>query len=182
MADVPTPPEAVSVPEVPAAQEPAASKQSSRTGKGAKSGSQNRNSRNMETRQSQERSKEWQPPHLRDTLKNDPNSPWVYRWLRESNDGKADRNNMEAKLREGYELVSPNDEDIRERVARGELHAEGGKITRGGRVLARIPRSFAEERNRYYTDQARLQQQTVDQTLKRNESDVVRYSIESESR
>jgi hypothetical protein len=85
--------------------------------------------------------------------------------VRESARGADDLENMEKRRREGYETVSPEDPMVREQVAMGTLTAQGGKIVRGGLVLMKFPRKFAQQRNQYYTEQADLHQQAVSEAL-----------------
>lgn len=124
---------------------------------------QNRTSRNASTREDTEREKEWMPPTKRTMVEH--GDDYIMRWLRVEYNGQTDHSNMENKLAEGYELVSPSDPAIADKVAKGELKAKDGRIYRGGLVLAKMSRKLADQRNAYYTREAQLHQQSVDQAL-----------------
>lgn len=126
---------------------------------------QNRASRNTETREVEARTKEWVPPIKRTSVEH--GDDYIMRWIRVEYNGQQDHKNMEDKLAEGYELVSPKDPAVKEKIARGELQAKDGRVYRGGLVLARIDRELAAQRNAYYTREAQLHQQSVDQALER---------------
>lgn len=124
---------------------------------------QNRISRDGDDRSMDERPKEWMPPSQRSVVNH--TDDYTVRWLRTEYNGQKDTANMEKKLSEGYELVSPDDPIVAEKIARGELKATNGRVEKGGLVLAKIPRGFAEKRNAHYTREAQLHQQSVDQAL-----------------
>lgn len=126
---------------------------------------QNRASRAANTREDETRRKEWVPPSKRTAVEH--GDDYIMRWLRVEYNGQPDHTNMENKLAEGYELVSPDDPAVREKVAKGELKAKDGRVYRGGLVLAKMDRELAEQRNAHYTKEAQLHQQSVDQALER---------------
>ena len=143
----------------------------------ARTSGQNRQSRAADTREAGERMTEWQPPHQRAQLSHPQG--FRLRWLRTSYNGQDDFNNMESKLSEGYQLVRPDDPIVAEKVQRGELHESNGRVQRGGLVLAKIPEEFARQRNAHYTREAELHQQSVDDTLKRNQTPSMPITIDS---
>lgn len=120
-------------------------------------------------RVSNERVKEWQPPSKRVTLKSTKDVH--LRWVRIASRGEDDRENMERRLREGYEVVSPEDELVREEVARGHLTVQEGRIVNKGLILMKIDRRLAQQRNEYYTKEANLHQQSVSEALERERHD-----------
>lgn len=125
---------------------------------------QKRTSRNASTREETDtRRKEWVPPLKRTSVSHGDN--YIMRWLRVEYNGQEDAKNMQAKLAEGYELVRPDDPAVAEKIAKGELTAKDGRVCRGGLVLAKMDRELAEQRNRHYTKEAQLHQQSVDQAL-----------------
>lgn len=124
---------------------------------------QNRTSRKADTREDEERVKEWMPPTKRIMVEH--GDDYIMRWLRVEYNGQPDHKNMEDKLSEGYELVRPDDPAIADKVAKGELKAKDGRVYRGGLVLAKMDRRLAEQRNAHYTKEAQLHQQSVDQSL-----------------
>lgn len=143
--------------------------------------SQDRTPREATSREMGSRPKEWKPPQDRYSLKNeDPN--YRLRWLRMELDGQEDTHNMESKFEEGYELVSPSDPLVADKIARGELHTNGGKVYRKGLVLARIPTELAEQRNAYYAKEASLHQQGVSQALDRDRDPRMPIGVVTEQR
>lgn len=140
-----------------------------------------RMSREAETREAVSRKKEWVPPQKRYNLRNDdPN--FRLRWLRMEINGQDDTHNMETKFEEGYELVSPDDPLVAEKIARGELHASNGRVYRKGLVLARIPTELAEQRNQHYAKEALLHQQGVSQALHNEADPRMPIRVDSEQR
>ena len=63
----------------------------------------NRVTRELETRDLQERPKQWQPPEL--LPEPDKQAGYAYRWIRVSTLNTADPRNLSARLREGWEAV-----------------------------------------------------------------------------
>ena len=130
----------------------------------------NRTSRSADTRASKEARKPWSPPSKLDA----PAAPEGYtnRWIRAETIGVEDRNNVSARLSEGFELVRAEELSVEDRkkyttVDEGQ-HA--GVVKRGGLLLARIPNETREERNSYYAARAQTQQDAVDNDMMR-ESD-----------
>lgn len=124
---------------------------------------QKRTPRKEDTREVTTRPREWMPPVKRTMVEH--GEDYYTRWIRVEYNGQPDHKNMEDKLAEGYELVRPDDPLVKEKVARGELKAKDGRVYRGGLVLAKLDRRLAEQRNAYYTKEAQLHQQSVDQAL-----------------
>ena len=125
---------------------------------------QNRKSRDSETRVEMLRPQMWRAP---ETLPSpDPRPGWTHRWVRTSTMGVADPGNISSKLREGYEPCKA--EDYPELM----MHAstEGrfkGTIEVGGLLLCRIPSEFLEQRMKYYDEKNRMQMESVDNTFLR---------------
>ena len=63
--------------------------------------SQNRLSRELESRKTVERPQAWRPPETLPTPDDRPG--WKHRWVRVSIMGQADPQNVSSKFREGYE-------------------------------------------------------------------------------
>ncbi len=111
--------------------------------------------RSAQTRATEERRKPWKPPSQLDA----PPCPDGYkqRWLRHRVNGADDTKNINAKLREGWELVraDENNKDLYS-AYNGSIKAYEGVISVGDLLLARIPTEIVEERNAYFkrkTDQ-----------------------------
>ena len=126
---------------------------------------QNRKSRDSETRVEMLRPQMWRAP---ETLPSpDPRPGWTHRWVRTSTMGVADPGNISSKLREGYEPCKA--EDYPELM----MHAstEGrfkGTIEVGGLLLCRIPSEFLEQRMKHYDEKNRMQMESVDNTFLRD--------------
>ena len=126
---------------------------------------QNRLSRELETRKAAYRPEAWRPP---ETLPMPDDRPgWKHRYVRLSTMGVADPGNISSKMREGYEPCKA--EDYPELM----MHAtqEGrfkGNIEVGGLLLCRIPEEFMVQRAAYYDKQNRAQMESVDNTFMRD--------------
>lgn len=113
---------------------------------------------NVETRK-----KVWQPPSMLETPTPPPG--YKYRWLRTEMMGNEDRTNMTKKLREGYELVKPDELDGYLQLPSITEGIHKGFIGVGGLVLAKIPEELVEQRNAYYAQRTVDQQQAIDNDL-----------------
>jgi len=92
-----------------------------------------------------------------------PEPGYVFRWVATHVMGQADPSNVSKQLREGWEPV------------RAEDHPEmalfvnqSGNIEIGGLMLCKMPAELAESRAAYYEQQARMQVDSVDSQLMRN--------------
>ena len=125
---------------------------------------ENRQSRDVQTRATVERPKQWAPAEL--LPEPDKQAGYAYRWIRVSSLNAPDPRNLSAKLREGWEpcrieeqpkfqlLVDPN-----------SRYKDNIEI--GGLLLCKTPVEFVEQRNQHYSDQANAQMAAVDNTLMR---------------
>ena len=97
---------------------------------------ENRLARELTTRASKERPKQWTPPEL--LPEPDKQAGFAYRWIRVSMLNTADPRNVSAKLREGWEPVS-----IEEQPQFKLLTDPGsrfpGNIEIGGLLLCKAP-------------------------------------------
>ncbi len=129
---------------------------------------ENRNSRELEKRESRERVKSWAPPTL--LPEPAPQDGYTFRWIRVSTMNQADPTNVSAKLREGWEPVRASDHP--------ELHLHGmdtsekfkDNVVIGGLMLCKTPTEFVEQRNAYFQQQTDNQTNSVDNNFMR-ESD-----------
>ena len=126
---------------------------------------QNRTPRSADTRADTEARKPWSPPSMLDT----PPAPdgYTYRWIRAELVGREDRKNITSRLSEGFDLVRASDLDdsLADRYDALEEGRHAGVISRGGLLLAKIPNETRNERNSYYQNAARTQQDAVDNDL-----------------
>ena len=125
----------------------------------------NRTPRSADTRAKKEARKPWSPPSTLDT----PPAPegYTYRWIRAEIVGQEDRKNITSRLSEGFDLVRSDelhtsDQDRFDTLQQGK-HA--GVVARGGLLLAKIPNETREERNSYYANRAKTQQDAVDNDM-----------------
>ena len=125
----------------------------------------NRTPRSADTRADKVARKPWSPPSTLDT----PPAPegYTYRWIRAEIVGQEDRKNITSRLSEGFDLVrsdelDSSDQDRFDTLQQGK-HA--GVVARGGLLLAKIPNETREERNSYYANRAKTQQDAVDNDM-----------------
>ena len=105
--------------------------------------------RSAQTRAKEERRKPWKPPSQLDA----PPCPDGYkqRWLRHRVNGMDDTKNINARLREGWELVrSDSHTDGQYSAYNGSIKAYEGVISVGDLLLARMPVETVDERNSHY--------------------------------
>ena len=122
--------------------------------------------RSAQTRVTEERRKPWAPPSQLDA----PPCPDGYkqRWLRLRINGADDTKNINARLREGWELVRADSHtDGLYSAYNGSIKAYEGVISVGDLLLARMPVETVNERNAYYKNK-------VDQQTEAWETDPLR--------
>ena len=125
---------------------------------------QNRLSRELETRKAAYRPEAWRPP---ETLPMPDDRPgWKHRYIRLSTMGQADPSNISSKMREGYEPCKAEDYPELMMHAATEGRFKGG-IEVGGLLLCRIPAEFMEQRAKYYEQQSKSQVESVDNNFLR---------------
>ena len=123
-----------------------------------------RPSRDLETRETAERPKQWMPPQLLPDPKPEPG--YVFRWVRISTLTKSDATNLSSKLREGWEPVKASDHpEIRLFGSANGQFPDSVEV--GGLLLCKTPVEFVDQRNAYYSKQAEAQMQSVDNTFMR---------------
>jgi hypothetical protein len=123
----------------------------------------NRSPRTSETRETTARRKSWAPPSRLDA----PPAPegFKHRWIRAESGGVDDRINVQAKLREGYELVRGDEYPDFAGQAMDAGAKNAGVISVGSLLLARIPNETADERRAYYNSRTQDQLKAVDNDL-----------------
>ena len=113
--------------------------------------------RSAQTRETQASLKPWAPPSQLDA----PPCPngFRQRWIRERINGVDDSKNINAKLREGWELVRADAyPDSAYSVYTGSIPTFKGVISVGDLLLARMPEVTAKQRDAYF------EKKTSDQT------------------
>jgi hypothetical protein len=124
----------------------------------------NRITRELETRALTERPKQWMPPELLPEPDKDPS--YAYRWIRASTLGAADPRNLSAKLREGWEPVKI-EEQPKFQLLVDPTSRFKDNVEIGGLLLCKAPKEFVEQRAEYYARQTQAQTEAVDNSLMR---------------
>lgn len=125
---------------------------------------ENRLARELETRAISERPKQWQQAELLPEPDKQPG--FNYRWIRVSNLNAADPRNLSAKLREGWEPVSV-EEQPKFRLLVDPTSRFKDNIEIGGLLLCKTPSEFVAQRNAYFAKQTQDQTEAVDNSLMR---------------
>ena len=128
---------------------------------------QNRNNREVESREQSARPKKWMPAQLLPDPNPEPG--YAFRWIRLSTLNSADPMNISAKLREGWEPVKASEHPEIKLYSVG-TNRFPDSIEVGGLLLCKTPVEFVEQRNEYYSAQAESQMSSVDNNYMR-ESD-----------
>jgi hypothetical protein len=124
----------------------------------------NRLTRELETRTTLERPKQWAPAELLPEPDKQPG--YTYRWIRTSTLNTADPRNISAKLREGWEPVKISEQPkFQLLIDPGSRFKDNIEI--GGLLLCKTPSEFVSQRNEYYKRQTDAQTVAVDNHLMR---------------
>ena len=108
------------------------------------------------SREKTTRRKPWAPPSSLDA----PPAPdgYKFRWIRAETLGQADNKNLNARLREGFELVRADSSEQYPTIQEGKYQ---GVIGVGGLLLAKIPEEIVEERMAYFAQQTRDKEEAI---------------------
>ncbi len=123
-----------------------------------------RTTRDIDTRETFERPKQWQQPEL--LPEPDKQAGYAYRWIRVATLNTADPRNLSAKLREGWEPVRIEEQPKFQLLVDPNSRYKDN-IEIGGLLLCKTPVEFVEQRNKYYSSQASHQMEAVNNTLMR---------------
>ena len=124
---------------------------------------ENRIPRDLETRQQEERPKQWQAPELLPEPDKQPG--FAYRWIRVSMLNSADPRNLSGKLREGWEPVRAEEQPKFKLLVDPESRFKDN-IEIGGLLLCKTPQELVDQRTAYYENQTQAQTDAVDNNLK----------------
>ena len=124
----------------------------------------NRLDREVENRESTQRTKTWTPPQTLPEPK--PQPGWVFRYIRTSIMGTADPSNTSAKFREGWEPVKAEDHPELMHMTDPSSKFKGN-VEIGGLLLCKSPAELMQQRDEYYAQQAKAQLQSVDNNFMR---------------
>ena len=124
----------------------------------------NRLKRELESRETQERPKQWAPAEL--LPEPDKEAGFAYRWIRVATLNSADPRNLSAKLREGWEPVRIEEQPKFQLLVDPQSRYKDN-IEIGGLLLCKTPIEFVEQRNAHYEKQTQAQTEAVDNNLMR---------------
>jgi hypothetical protein len=120
--------------------------------------------REMTSRSMQERPQQWKPAEL---LPEPDKAPgYAYRWIRISFNGRRDPKNFSAKMREGWEPVTIEEQPKFQLLADPDSRFKNN-IEIDGLLLCKTPVEFVAQRNAYFQNQNRAQAEAVDNNLMR---------------
>ena len=120
----------------------------------------NRNNRDLSTRDKVERPRSWAPPTLLPDPAPEPG--YTYRWIRVSTLGQADPRNVSSKIREGWEPVRAADHPEISMYLDNDNARFKDNVVVGGLLLCKTPTEMVDQRNAYYQQQAEAQIRSVD--------------------
>jgi len=124
----------------------------------------NRTPRELTTRVTMERPKQWTPPDL--LPEPDKEAGMSYRWIRVSMLNNADPRNVSARLREGWEPVKLEEQPkFRLLVDPDSRYQDGIEI--GGLLLCKTPTELVEQQQAYYQNLTRQNEEAVNNSLMR---------------
>ena len=126
---------------------------------------ENRNSRELNTREKMERPKAWAAPTLLPTP--DPQEGYRFRWIRISTMNQADPTNLSSKLREGWEPVRAVDHPELQLYGMDMSDKVKDNVVVGGLMLCKTPTEFVEQRNAHFQKQTDQQSSSVDNNFMR---------------
>jgi hypothetical protein len=124
----------------------------------------NKLARELDTRMTAERPKQWQQPELLPEPDKQPG--YSYRWIRISTLDQSDARNLSAKLREGWEPVSVEEQPQFSLLVDPNSRFKD-KIEIGGLLLCKTPEEFVDQRNNHFQKQTDAQTLAVDNNLMR---------------
>jgi hypothetical protein len=125
---------------------------------------ENRLQREMASRATQERPKQWQQAELLPEPDREPG--YAYRWIRVSTLNEFDQRNITGKFREGWEPVA-SEEQPKFKLLADPNSRFNGNIEIGGLLLCKTPVELMEQRNAHFAKQTQAQTEAVDNNLMR---------------
>lgn len=124
----------------------------------------NKLSRELQTRATTERPKQWAPAEL--LPEPDRQAGYAYRWIRVSTLNQADPRNLSSKLREGWEPVRIEEQPKFQLLVDPNSRYKDN-IEIGGLLLCKTPEEFVDQRNSHFAKQTQAQTEAVDNNLMR---------------
>lgn len=129
---------------------------------------QNREGRDLDTRATSAREETWAPPDVLPEIVKQPG--YAYRWIRTATNGEDDPTNVSRATREKWSPVSPDEQPHMVDFANPRA-GQKGSIEIGGLMLCKCPEGVMKQREAYYANRTRMEQQAVDSNLM-NEQDA----------
>lgn len=126
--------------------------------------SENRITREMDTRTTNERPKVWQPASLLPDP--DKQAGYEYRWVRVASMDKADVQNLMSKRREGWEPVRIEEQPKFQGMTDPDSRFKDN-IEVGGLLLCKVPSDFMKQRKDYFAQKNMAQLDSVDNNFMR---------------
>ena len=123
---------------------------------------ENRVQREVQTRATTERPKQWMPAEL--LPEPDKQAGFAYRWIRVSTMNNADPRNISSKLREGWEPVTVEEQPKFKFLVDPNSRFKDS-IEIGGLLLCKTPAEFVEQRNQHNAAQTESQTKAIDNSL-----------------
>lgn len=124
----------------------------------------NRTPRDLETRITTERPKQWQAPEL--LPEPDKEAGYEYRWIRVSTLNNSDARNISKSIREGWEAVKVEEQPkFKLLIDPNSRFQENIEI--GGLLLCKMPKEMLSQRKAYYEGVTQQQADAVDSNLMR---------------
>jgi len=125
---------------------------------------QTRLPRELMTRSTTERPKQWTPPEL--LPEPDKEEGMSYRWIRVSTDQKADPKNISSRFREGWEPVKIEEQPKFQLLVDPDSRFKDN-IEIGGLLLCKTPTELVEQQQSYYQNMTRQNEEAVNNSLMR---------------
>lgn len=120
--------------------------------------------RELETRETQLRPKQWAPAELLPEPDKQPG--FSYRWIRVSTLNNADPRNLSAKMREGWEPVSITEQPKFQLLIDPNSRFKDN-IEIGGLLLCKTPSEFVDQRSTHFNNQTQAQTLAIDNSFMR---------------
>ena len=140
----------------------------------------NKSPRKIETREKEARKRGWVPPSNLDAP--EPPEGFHHRWVRAEFRGEQDEKNIMARLRSGYEFVRKDEYPDRMDLPSVNDGKYKGVIGVGGLLLMRCPQEVKEDRDEYFRQLTKGQQDSIDNDLMKDEHPSMPISKEKRSR
>ena len=126
----------------------------------------NRTKRDVETRATQERPKQWKEPEILPEI--DKEEGYSYRFVRTSTMGVPDAKNVSAKFREGWEPVKASEHP--EAFAMTDQNSQfEDSIEIGGLLLCKTDEELTKQRDEYYSKKTGQVMESVDNNFMRDQ-------------